>query len=415
MENKLNEILSLMKRIDEQFSPGEKESDFVSVQRYGKEKYGDFDKSPSLDIFDTGNFNMFKKLKQFMDDIIGVKISLTNIPDVKDSDENLFIKNIQNILATKRRCGLLGNVFEGLLYKYPDDDPGPDLKRTKIELKTTGPNSNAITLFTRGSEAIADISPNISDLLKGQISIAEPSVEMYFGKTFFRNTETADNEIEFDNFEKKDYIEREIGILKDKQSGDVLAYFYLRVEAKDNRLDYSLRVVGANMPSLDEIFCSFSVPYNNIDGPLNEKVKNVFHVRGKIVDEYIGEKKETYAIFLGYEAMTLKEGLSTRSLIENAILKPIINASLKSEDVIKRKEDEKNRKLKAADTENGIDFSDGELNERYDYNRAGELIYRGKHEIQIANPELKTVFKVRGVSFKLQLSHLSSMYDIEKK
>ena len=138
-------------------------------------------------------------------------------------------------------------------------------------------------------------------------------------------------------------------------------------------------------------------------------------MRGKIVDEVIGEKKETYAIFLGYEAMTLKEGLSTRSLIENAILKPIINASLKSEDVIKRKEDEKNRKLKAADTENGIDFSDGELNERYDYNRVGELIYRGKHEIQIANPELKTVFKVRGVSFKLQLSHLSSMYDIEKK
>ena len=414
MENKLNEILSLMKRVNEQFTPGEKESDFSSVQKYGREKYGNFNDNPSLDIFDQGNFNKFKKLKQFMDDIIGVKISLTKESDVKDSDENLILKNIQNILATQRRCGLLGNVFEGLLYKEPDMDNEADLKNG-IELKTTGPNSNAITLFTRGSEAIADISPNISDLLKGQISIAEPSVEMYFGKTFFRNTETADNEIEFDNFEKKDYIEREIGILKDKQSGDVLAYFYLRVEAKDNRLDYSLRVVGANMPSLDEIFCSFSVPYNNIDGPLNEKVKNVFHVRGKIVDEFIGEKKETYAIFLGYEAMTLREGLSTRSLIENAILKPIINASLKSEDVIKRKEDEKNRKLKAADTENGIDFSDGELNERYDYNRAGELIYRGKHEIQIANPELKTVFKVRGVSFKLQLSHLSSMYDIEKK
>lgn len=420
MENKLNEILSLMKRVNEQFTPGEKESDFSSVQKYGREKYGNFNDNPSLDIFDQGNFNKFKKLKQFMDDIIGVKISLTKESDVKDSDENLILKNIQNILATQRRCGLLGNVFEGLLYKEPDMDNEADLKNG-IELKTTGPNSNSITLFATGTNVILDISHNITDLLKGQIGIAEPSVEMYFGKTFFRKSEIDGKEFEFD-FDQEHCVEREIGLLRDLSNNSILALFYLTLTPRDSELDYSLRIRGTDIQSLDEEICNFSLPYERIEGPLGKKAKNVFHVYGRVIDEVVGGKKETYAIFTNYESMTLKENLSTRALIEYGILKPIISASLKSNDVIERQRAEKEKKRKEEldrfDRENELGFSGNELDESgfsIYRNKNGETVYKTDYDSQIADHELKTVFKVRGITFKLQLSALKMMYNIEKK
>lgn len=418
MKNKLDEILSLMKRVDEQFTPGDKESDFSSVQKYGREKYGNFNDNPSLDIFDQGNFNKFKKLKQFMDDIIGVKISLTRENDVKDSDENLILKNIQNILSTQRRCGLLGNVFEGLLYKEPDMAGEADLKNG-IELKTTGPNSNSITLFTTGTNVILDISHKITDLLKGQIGIAEPSVEMYFGKTFFKRSEMESKEFEFE-FKEEHSVEREIGVLKDLRNNTVLAFFYLLLTPKDLELNYSLRIRGAEIQSLDEEICEFSLPYERIEGPIGKKAKNVFHVYGRVIDEIIDGKKETYAIFTSYESMVLKDNLSTRALIEYGILKPIISASLKSNDVIERQKAERKRKeeLDNINREKELAFDDKFINEagvNVYRNKNGEVVYQTDYDSQIADSELRTVFKVRGITFKLQLNSLKMMYNIEKR
>ena len=201
-----------------------------------------------------------------------------------------------------------------------------------------------------------------------------------------------------------------------------MALFYLALTPRDSELDYSLRIRGTEIQSLDEEICKFSLPYERIEGPLGKKAKNVFHVYGRVIDEVVDGKKETYAIFTNYESMTLKENLSTRALIEYGILKPIISASLKSNDVIERQRAEKEKKRKEElgrfDRENELGFNGNELNESgfsIYRNKNGETVYKTDYDSQIADYELKTVFKVRGITFKLQLSALKMMYNIEKK
>lgn len=419
MKNGLDEILSLIRRVDEAFRPNQDKSDFSSVQSYARNKYGDFNDKPSLDIFDTGNFNMFKKLKMFMDDILGTKIYLTysrlskdlNKIETVDSDDDAndllkkssILKSIQHTLSTNRRCNLLGDVFEGLLFKVPDMGRKADLS-CGIEIKTTSPTSRVLTLFTTGTKKISDITYEISKFID-ECGIVSPSIEVYFGKTFFKRYDD-DGQIEFD-FNKENSVEREIGVLKDNYDNSLAAIFYLSIMPTENSLMYELFVRNSDK-SVKTSLCSFSIPYDSINLTFDDKLKNVFHVVGKVEKDSSG----TYAMFTNYESMILKEGLSIQRLITSGVLKPIVNASLKSDDVIKRNELEKNTKKTQDNDSLNIDFNKEEVNEDDGNRFYGYDLRFGNIKTDI---ELKTVFKVKGVSFKLNLNDLGKMYDIEKK